>query len=56
VLTLVVSAVAIVYAHEHHFSPRRVKMLGESCGTVLILLLAAAWMVVLLIADRKKQE
>ncbi len=54
VLTLAVSAGAIIYAHEHHFSQRRVKMLGESCGMILTALLVIAWLIVFVMADRKK--
>ena len=53
-VTLATGAGAIVYAHEHHFSGRQVKMLGQSCGVILIGSLIAAWLTALLIADRKR--
>lgn len=54
VLTLVVSACAIIYAHQHHFSQRRVQMLGEACGMILVVVLVVAWLIVFVLADRKK--
>jgi O-antigen/teichoic acid export membrane protein len=55
-LTLAVCLGAITYAHSHHFSQRRIQMLAEGCGAIMCLVLIVAWLVVLVMADRKKSE
>ena len=55
-LALAVSVVAVTYAQANHFSQKRVQMLAEGCGTILILILIVAWLTVLVMADRKKSE
>ena len=55
-LTLAVCTGAIIYAHAHHFTQRRVHMLAESCGAILSILLVVAWLAILVMADRKKSE
>jgi hypothetical protein len=56
VLTVVVCIGAIMYAHGHNLSQRRVQMLGEGCGAIMSVALIVAWLIVFLIADRKKLE
>jgi len=55
-LTIAVCVGAITYAHTHHFSQSRVQSLAGSCGVVMVLILIVAWLVVLVMADRKKSE
>lgn len=53
-LTLAVCVGAVTYAHTNHWSPRRVQMLAEGCGLVLVFILAILWLAILVMADRTR--
>lgn len=53
-LSITVAVGAIAYAQANHLSQRRIALLGEGCGAVLIGILAVGMLAVLVMADRKK--
>ena len=55
-LTLAVCTGAIIYAHSHHFSERRIQMLAQSCAAIMMGVLVVMWLTVFVFADRKKSE
>ncbi len=55
-ISIATCAGAIAYAHAHHLSQRRTQALAQACGIILSGLLIAAWLTVLVMADRKKSQ
>lgn len=55
-LTVAVFVGAYLFAEHNDLSARRTRELLAGCGTVMVLLLIFSWLIVLIIADRKKSE